>query len=143
MTALNSTVDGMGFEEMNQPVTFTEIGSTTNLYAAGSMTAPFVDTDNIDVSDTISATTISGTNIYATTLVDTTTLSATTGSITNIAGVETGSIDISYINNAWLASSTGSVGFYGTTPIAKPDTEVNIGSLVIQLVTLGLVGSIA
>ena len=137
MASLNSTVDGMGFEEVNQPVTGTHLVYATHISGV-----------------TVEALEISGANVYATTnvvgdrvwgdeFVSGLLIKGTTGSITNIGGVATGSMGIGYINNSWLASSTGSIGFYGTTPIGKPDTEVNIGSLVTQLVALGLVGSIA
>jgi len=56
MPALNSTVDGMGFEEVNQEVTQTTIVSGLNIYATGSL-----------VADRVQGTTeISGLNIYST-----------------------------------------------------------------------------
>ncbi len=42
MASFNSTVDGMGFEEVNQPVTSTEIISGTMVYAGSRVTAPMI-----------------------------------------------------------------------------------------------------
>ena len=35
------------------------------------------------------------------------------------------------------------LGFFGETPIAQPQVEVNAGSMHAHLVTIGLIGSVA
>jgi hypothetical protein len=56
-----STVDGMGFEEVNQ-ASFTETISGSNIYGTtGSFT-------NIRITNLVGVTSISGTNIYGTTI---------------------------------------------------------------------------
>lgn len=69
MASHNSTVDGMGFEEVNQPVTSTEMISGTMVYAGSLMTAPM----------------ISGAYLAAENVVYTTDVEAT-GDITNAEG---------------------------------------------------------
>ncbi len=119
-----STVDGMGFEEVNQPVTSTAIISGTNLYAAGSLQSPWISGTNIYATTTVLSDNVFGDVEISGLLVTANTLTATTGSITNLHMV-------------------GNIGFYDTPVIAQPQVEVNIGSVHAALVNIGLIGSIA
>mgnify|MGYP001558944606 CR=1 FL=1 len=59
MASLNSTIDGLGFEEVNQTFTSTDVVSGTNFFAAGSVVGALVN------GTTLKGTTLSGTMFSA------------------------------------------------------------------------------
>ena len=58
-----STVDGMGFEEVNQQVTSTAIVSGTNIYATSGIQSIWYSGTSIRATDTVEGDTISGGDI--------------------------------------------------------------------------------
>jgi len=82
--------DGLGFEEVNQNVTFTEIISGTMIYAYSGVSTPLMSTTRINPVTSsgtlVMGTTISGTNAYISTKITSTTFSGTNIVGTNISG---------------------------------------------------------
>ncbi len=59
MASTNSTIDGMGFEEVNQEVTFTKVISGTNIYATTCISGNQAQFEDIVIKDDMSANVVS------------------------------------------------------------------------------------
>lgn len=101
--------DGLGFEEVNQNVTFTEIISGTMLYAYSGLTTPIVNATTLypvtSSGTTVLGATISGTNAYISTKTTSTTFSGTTV-VANLSGTNVWGTNISGTN---ILNSQGTI----------------------------------
>lgn len=124
--------DGLGFEEVNQEVTDTEIISGNNIYATTAVTTPTVVATTTLSGAAVNATNISGTDIIN---AEGELQSVSIGSATAIYGakIQAGSETLSADSGAWVVYPVA----YSNSPIVtvtnlttvSSDVNVLIGSL--------------
>jgi len=129
--------DGMGFEEVNQEVTSTEIISGTTIYGGSFVTTPI---GNIT---SVLCTTASGTNIYAKTAIEGATVTNADGTLKSAlietgtaafgASIKAGSSTLAAGSNLWITFTTA---FTGTPVVTATDMTTAAQALFIPVGSL-------
>lgn len=114
---MGNLVDGLGFEEVNQEVTSTEIISGTNVFAAGSMTAPkailtTMSGTNIFSSGSITGplavlSTVSGNNVFAAGSMTAPVAVLSTVSGNNLFGAGSLTVPVATITSGYITTVSG------------------------------------